>query len=140
MEVEDFTSSREYEEIVADRPRTRADCKGGLRPCPWVSCSAHLYLDVNPKTGTIKLNFPDLEVDELTVTCALDVADQGPHSLEETGDLMNLTRERVRQVELHGLWKLRPAVSILGVDPPAAAANDEVPDGFVADEFDADDS
>lgn len=134
LEIEAFTSSREYEQIVANKPRTRADCKGGPRPCPWVSCSEHLYLDVNPKTGTIKLNFPDLEVDELAVSCALDVADDGPHSLEETGDLMNLTRERVRQVELRGLVKLRPAVAILGVDLPPLPANDEVPDD------DADDS
>ncbi len=31
-------------------------------------------------------------------TCALDVADTGEHTLEEVGDLMNLTRERTRQV------------------------------------------
>src|SRR5262249_28750008 len=44
------------------RPRTRAECAEGQRPCPWVSCKHHLYLDVNPETGSIKLNFPDLEV------------------------------------------------------------------------------
>ena len=43
----------------ADRPQSRADCAGGQRPCPWVSCKHHLFLDVNPETGSIKLNFPD---------------------------------------------------------------------------------
>src|SRR6185436_15449349 len=30
------------------RPQTRKDCKDAQRPCPWVSCKHHLYLDVNP--------------------------------------------------------------------------------------------
>src|SRR5262249_33319259 len=41
-----------------DRPRTRAECKTGPRPCLFVSCKHHLYLDVNPETGSVKLNFP----------------------------------------------------------------------------------
>ena len=91
----------------AERPRTRAECAHGQRPCPWVSCKHHLYLDVNPRTGTIKLNFPDLEPWELEHTCALDVADDGGHTLEQVGDITNLTRERIRQLELRGLLELR---------------------------------
>ncbi len=90
-----------------DRPRTRAECSNEQRPCPWVSCKHHLYLDVNPRTGSIKLNFPDLEPWELKQTCALDVADDGGHTLEEVGDITNLTRERIRQLELRGLIELR---------------------------------
>ena len=88
-------------------PKTRADCAGFARPCGFVTCKHHLYLDVNPVTGSIKLNFPDLEVWEMKESCALDVADRGEVTLEEVGALMNLTRERVRQIELHGLEKLR---------------------------------
>jgi DNA-directed RNA polymerase sigma subunit (sigma70/sigma32) len=62
---------------------------------------------VNPSTGSIKLNFPDKEVWELEETCALDVADRGGITLEEVGTIMNLTRERIRQVETRGLLKLR---------------------------------
>ena len=94
----------EVEEI--EHPRTRADCVGGERPCPFVSCKHHLYLDVSARTGAIKLNFPDLEVWEMTETCALDVADRGGTTLEEVGAIMNLTRERIRQVEVKGLAKL----------------------------------
>jgi hypothetical protein len=72
-----------------------------------VSCKYHLYLDVNPRTGSIKLNFPDLEVWELPETCALDVAERGGMTLEEVGELLNLTRERIRQVESKGIEKLR---------------------------------
>ncbi len=92
------------------RPQTRGDCRNATRPCPWISCKYHLYLDVNPQTGSIKLNFPDLEVWEMTETCALDVADRGGITLEDVGSLLNLTRERIRQVELSGLQKLRKVV------------------------------
>jgi len=94
-------------EIEASRPRSRADCANGPRPCMFIACKHHLYLDVNPATGSIKLNFPDREVWELDETCALDVADKGGITLEEVGSIMNLTRERIRQVETRGLAKLR---------------------------------
>jgi hypothetical protein len=94
-------------EIEATRPRSRAECANGPRPCMFIACKHHLYLDVNPATGSIKLNFPDREVWELDETCALDVADRGGITLEEVGTIMNLTRERIRQVETRGLAKLR---------------------------------
>jgi hypothetical protein len=90
-----------------ERPQTRAECQGVSRPCPYVSCSHHLYLDVNPASGAIKLNFPHLEVWEMRETCALDVADRGGITLEEVGEILNLTRERIRQVEVRGLGKMR---------------------------------
>lgn len=89
------------------RPKTRAECKQEARPCPWVACKHHLYLDINPETGSIKINFPDLEPWELQHTCALDVADNGALTLEEIGMITNLTRERIRQVEVRGLIKLQ---------------------------------
>jgi hypothetical protein len=96
-----------YPEVDVDKPVTRDDCADGARPCPFVSCKHHLYLDVSARTGAIKLNFPDLEVWEMTETCALDVADRGGTTLEEVGAIMNLTRERIRQVEVKGLAKLQ---------------------------------
>ncbi|MEI7704978.1 MAG: sigma factor-like helix-turn-helix DNA-binding protein [Deltaproteobacteria bacterium] len=104
----------EVEEIIreleAQRPRSRAECAGSVRPCMFISCKQHLYLDVNPTTGSIKLNFPDKEIWEMGETCALDVADRGGITLEEVGVIMNLTRERIRQVESRGLLKLRAMV------------------------------
>jgi len=90
-----------------DRPSSRSQCRDAKRPCLYVSCRYHLYLDVNPVTGSIKLNFPDKKVWELEETCALDVAERGGITLEEVGDIMNLTRERIRQVEVSGLDKLK---------------------------------
>ncbi|HEY5948342.1 MAG TPA: sigma factor-like helix-turn-helix DNA-binding protein [Kofleriaceae bacterium] len=95
------------EDVDLDRPQTRDDCRDAPRPCPWVACKHHLYLDINPRTGSIKINFPDLEPWELAHTCALDVADGGGLTLEEIGLITNLTRERVRQVEVRGLLTLR---------------------------------
>lgn len=95
-----------YPETDYWKPRTRADCKGGPRPCPYISCKHHLYVDVSPRTGAIKLNFPDLEVWDLNESCALDIADHGGTTLEDVGAIMNLTRERIRQVEVKALAKL----------------------------------
>ena len=104
-----------YPPVDEPRPRTRADCRDQPRPCPWVSCKHHLYLDVNPETGSIKLNFPDLEVWEMKDTCSLDIADKNGITLEEVGDIMNLTRERIRQVEVRGLLRLK-MMSPVGID------------------------
>lgn len=90
-------------------PKSRADCHKMPRPCLYVSCRHHLYLDINPEAGSLKFNFPDKEVWELEETCALDVAEQGGITLEETGNIMNLTRERVRQIEIDGLQKIKEA-------------------------------
>ncbi|MBI3201515.1 MAG: hypothetical protein HYZ29_08235 [Myxococcales bacterium] len=95
-----------YPESDYEKPRTRAECAEGPRPCAFVSCKHHLYIDVSPRTGAIKLNFPDLEVWELNESCALDVADRGGTTLEDVGAIMNLTRERIRQVEVKALAKL----------------------------------
>lgn len=92
--------------------------------CPLVGCRYHMYLDVNPVNGNIKLNFPDLEPWEIPETCALEAADRGSlldpcprwgsnHgglTLDEVGGLMNLTRERARQMELSALDAFRGVV------------------------------
>lgn len=89
-------------------PATRGECQWGFRPCPFVSCKFHLYLDVSPRTGAIKLNFPDLEPWEMPprASCTLDVADRGGTTLEGLGAIMNLTRERIRQIEVMALVKI----------------------------------
>ena len=114
------------EEIATyDRPQTRGDCLpggcNGERPCPWVSCKAHLALDVDERTGSLKLNFPDVDVWEMAATCALDIADEGGRTLEETGVAMALTRERTRQLEVRGLAKTAQAATLLDyLDAPPA--------------------
>jgi hypothetical protein len=114
-----------YPPVDIPRPTSRAECREEMRPCPWVACKHHLYLDINPETGSIKINFPDLEPWELKHTCALDVAERGGITLEEVGEIMNLTRERIRQVEVRGLLKLKmgsPSPDELGAELLAALA------------------
>jgi hypothetical protein len=107
-----------------DRPRTRADCADGPRPCLLVSCKHHLYLDVSPRTGAIKLNYPDLEPDQMSESCVLDVADRGGATLERVAEIANLTRERVRQIEVDAFGKLerQGAIRALAADHGVAQA------------------
>lgn len=97
------------------KPRTRAECAEGPRPCPFVSCKHHLFVDVSARTGAIKLNFPDLDVWDMNESCALDVADRGGTTLEDVGAIMNLTRERIRQVEVKALAKLEALRDMLAL-------------------------
>lgn len=89
-----------YPEPIQWRPRRRRDCESGCRPCPFVACKYNLYLDVLPSTGAIKFNFPDLEPHEMVYSCALDEAERGGLTLEDAGDRLNVTRERLRQIEV----------------------------------------
>lgn len=69
-------------------PKTRGDCREGPRPCPW-TCRYRLWNEAE--------------------SCALDVADKGPATLQEVGDLLGLSRERIRQIERKALVKIRRA-------------------------------
>lgn len=87
-----------------ERPRTRADCAGGPRPCPWAGCKFHLLLEVTPETGRIVLQ--ERELEDLPETCALDVADRGGLNQPDTAALLGVTRQRVDQLEKRGIQTL----------------------------------
>lgn len=97
--------------VDVPRPRVRADCVVACRPCPWVSCKYHLYLDVDPDTGAIKVNFPDREPWELNETCALDVADRGAQLFSAVAGLMNVTCQGARAIAARGLDELEDQLS-----------------------------
>lgn len=90
------------------RPQTRAECEYAVRPCPWVGCKFNLFLDVNERGG-VKLNHPDAEPLDIDPgqSCALDLAEAGKSTLVSVARMMNLTRERVRQIEDVALARLR---------------------------------
>jgi hypothetical protein len=89
------------------RPTSRSECLRGPRPCPFVGCRYNLYLDVW-SNGNIKLNFPDLEPGEIPPhsSCALDVAGDGPQTLDRVAEVLNVTRERLRQLQEQALARL----------------------------------
>lgn len=97
---------------LPERPRTYGDCEregyGSRVACPWAGCGYHLALDVLD-TGAITLWWPDRDVTDIPATCALAVARRNPDglTLKEVGELANITRERVRQIEAEGLRALR---------------------------------
>lgn len=82
-------------EVVAwqgERPRTRGDCKDGPRPCPWIGCTKHAAIEVNPENGSVKEMYPHLKIftdpegdgldrlEEQHGTCSLDASDaQDPY-------------------------------------------------------------
>jgi len=82
-------------------PRTRAECLDGPRPCPWVRCRYHLFGEVLPRKYRVNKAFAHLsDPSEMPpdLSCALDVADRGGLTLQETGNIFGLTRERIRQI------------------------------------------
>lgn len=87
------------------RPTKRSECAAVPRPCPFVSCRHHLYLDVRVD-GSLKLNFPNKEPDELAVSCSLDLADDGPRTLDAIAAVMGMSKERARQIESEAFDKL----------------------------------
>lgn len=108
--------------IGQGRPRTWGGCVerglGTEHPCPFVSCKHHLAVDVN-HLGNIKTTWPgeDLDAHE---TCSLAVAERGGTTLDGVAGVMNMTRERARQIEGLALAKLRAALidacGVEGVD------------------------
>jgi len=139
-----------------ERPATRDECLAGgphaERPCPWVGCKHHLYLDVK-RNGSIVMNFPDVDVADMPVSCALDVADRGlaawgadaegpaepasepgraaavrkedGETLEAVGRALGFTRERARQIVTKAVGRLRRS---LNLSPAEAAAMVELLD------------
>lgn len=111
-ETEDDVRALRAEGVPIKPPRTRAECPPS-RPCPYVGCRYNLWQDVTI-IGSIKVNFVGIEPWQLKTSCALDVCDANPEglTLEETGAMMNLTRERIRQIESAALEKIRDGLNL----------------------------
>ena len=92
------------------------------RPCWVVGCADHLYLEVSPSGGFLQFKHQGVaptELDRLPATCSRDISDQNPGGvpLEVVGNVLGLTRERVRQIESIALEKLRRCAEREGLDP-----------------------
>jgi hypothetical protein len=107
---EDKTEITETTPVV-ERPQVREDCEGGPRPCPLVGCLYNNYLTVDCH-GNIKIAHGNRDPEDVPAdeSCVLDVADSGPHTLEDVGRITGLTRERVRQIVIKIISKIRNTV------------------------------
>ena len=107
----------ELSELDELRPKTRGDCEGGVRPCPWVGCKYSLLLDVS-ENGSIKENLgpiDDLDFDQVHESCALDIADRGGDTLEAVGQALDMTKERIRQLENVAIARARAEAELLSL-------------------------
>lgn len=103
---------------TALRPITRGDClEERRRPCPWFGCRHHLAADlvdgllrVIGSEAVLRVDATEAEQDTFVEaafermakvgSCVLDLVDKrGEQTLQEIGDALEVTRERVRQIE-----------------------------------------
>lgn len=112
-----------YPETLPPLPATRADCPT-IRPCPHVRCRHNTYLDVT-ENGSLSVPRHEPWDHPAAWSCVLD--SRGA-TLEEVGEVLGVTRERVRQIEVLALAKLHEKCLELGIQPPTP--DPELPDPF----------
>lgn len=92
---------------IPGQPRTRRECPQG--PCPHVACKFHLWTDRVVRAGVV------VDIRETPLfgdrrhTCVLNEIARGPLTLDAIGKMLDLSRERVRQIEADALARLRDA-------------------------------
>jgi hypothetical protein len=103
------------EEFLEDRPLTRGECADFERPCPYIGCRYHLFMDYTTRgvPDSLWWSRDPLRMDQ---TCCLDIADAGPITLEEVGEMLGLTRERVRQIETMAMLRVQDRFDEMGLD------------------------
>lgn len=108
VHVRDMPAPKGPEPVRHWRPITRADCRLGPRPCPFVGCRYHLFLDFTVM-GSIKFNFGDSvdALDAMPDTCALDVAERGEHDMATLASRVNVTPARVQQEVAEAMQHVR---------------------------------
>lgn len=94
-----------------DRPQTRAECRDGPRPCPFVGCRHHLAEIWRNRGQVLEWTPP-----EGAPTCSLDLADQGGMRQAEVAEAMGITRAAVSLVEIRALAKARAYAEAQGFD------------------------
>jgi hypothetical protein len=86
---------------------TKGSCVDMGDPCPHSTCRYHVHNSAK-----------DCQIDRSALTrttCSLKLAERGGMGLEEIGNVMGITRERVRQIELNALTKLKRGLEKKGL-------------------------
>lgn len=90
------------------RPKTRADCINGPRPCPWVGCRYHLFLEIRQGgqgNGKLYFRWPGKELNECEHTCALDLAEE-PLTSYEIAQILGVSHQAILYAERQALQRL----------------------------------
>jgi hypothetical protein len=100
-------------------PAAVSGCPTG--PCWHVGCRHHVAIEVDG--DVTKLNFPGRELRDMKETCTLRVANRGESkkgdpkeigrpvmTCNEVGEILNLSPERIRQIETEALAKLKASL------------------------------
>lgn len=120
-----------YPEAVSP-PAARRECERAVRPCPWVGCRHHTWLEVG-RSGNLRYALPDVEPWDLRYSCSLDLADAGHEgdgmTLDAVAQVLNLTRERVRQIEVVALEKMRAGLAAIAPEVDWLGEDREDPGG-----------
>jgi hypothetical protein len=97
-----LTPDTEYPD---EKPKKRGECTFP-RPCPFISCKWNAIWGKSIAFSKGRIPTDDEEIVDMIynarASCVLDICDKGGATLEEVGSIMNLTRERVRQIEGSG--------------------------------------
>lgn len=106
-------------ELLPARPVTRADCVGGERPCPWVSCWHHaLHARLTGANPPADDDAAVALLEELPVSCVLDVTDAAPDgaTFDVVADIFGVTRQRIHCVEKLAAEKAMARARRAGLD------------------------
>lgn len=105
---------------LPSRPRNyHAECSNMIRPCPFFTCERHLKFDIT-NSGSLKDNFPGVELHEMEETCLNDVTEQGPQTIQRLGNLFNLTEHRSEQLVKEALAEMNAKLEAFGIYESAA--------------------
>lgn len=98
-----------------ERPRTRGECFGIPRPCPFITCKHHMWGDIRESEILVYGNLRPWTL-QPDVSCVLDIIDQhGDRTLEEVGKAIGCTRERARQIETVAIQHLKEGIADSGM-------------------------
>ena len=94
-----FDPDSSWSDDLPTRPRTRAECKDGIRPCPFVGCRYNLWCEVTENGSLVILN-RDVDPTEVPpeASCALDIADRVSGQELETGENQTMPMSEIGRI------------------------------------------